>query len=49
MGWVQRAQMDGGDIPLTGFVVDSWNIISLQHIQSLQKENSPHDNELTMN
>lgn len=40
MSWVQRAQMDGGDIPLTGFV-DSWNIISLQHIQSQQKENSP--------
>lgn len=42
VSWVQRAQMDGGDIPLTGFV-DSWNIISLQHIQSQQKEkeNSP--------
>lgn len=42
MGGVQRAQMDGGDILLTGFV-DSWNIISLQHVQSLQKENSPRE------
>lgn len=49
VGWVQRAQMDGGDIRLTGFV-DLRNIISLQHIQSLQRESETlSDNELTMN